>query len=149
MFFQIATILCIIILIFLFYFSLRKDDPMEERTGQEVWMIRCRRIAPTSSGILRRMLMYGRADDEAELPEGSFYLGNNILLNDIVLNVRDRIRLYLNVQPDKVLLTVLKGKVQISGYTYYQDSAKQIVIRDHMEVSTNEAKLIFKRRWVN
>ena len=91
------------------------------------------------------MLLFRRQMDEASLPEGNFYLGSNVLLDDIVLNTEKSIRLYLNVMPDKVLLTVLKGQVKINGYIYQKDQNRQIVIHDHMEVFANEARLIFRK----
>ena len=91
------------------------------------------------------MLLFSRQQDEASLSEGRFYLGSNVLLDDIVLNTKKSIRLYLNVMPDKVLLTVLKGRVKINGYIYYKDQNRQIIIRDYMEVFANEERLIFRK----
>ena len=143
-YFQLAAVLFLVIIIVLLYFYLRRGDG-EERTGKDIWTLRCQRIEPTSGIRLSRMLLFRRYLDEASLPEGSFYLGGNVLLDDIVLNTKKSIRLYLNVMPDKVLLTVLKGRIKINGYVYYKDQNRQIIIRDHMEVFANEAKLIFRK----
>lgn len=143
-YFQLAAVLFLIITIVFLYFYLRKGDG-EERTGKDIWMLRCRRTAPASGIGLRQMLLFRRQRDEASLPEGSFYLGSNVLLDDIVLNTKKSIRLYLNVMPDKVLLTVLKGQVKINGYIYQKDQNRQIVIHDYMEVFANEARLIFRK----
>ena len=143
-YFQLAAVLFLVIIIVFLYFYLRKEDG-EEKMGKDIWTLRCQRIEPTSGIRLSRMLLFRRYLDEASLPEGSFYLGGNVLLDDIVLNTKKSIRLYLNVMPDKVLLTVLKGRVKINGYVYYKDQNRQIIIRDHMEVFANEAKLIFRK----
>ena len=143
-YFQLAAVLFLVIIIVFLYFYLRKGDG-EERMGKDIWTLRCRRIEPISGIGLRRMLLFRRQQDEALLPEGSFYLGSNVLLDDIVLNTKKSIRLYLNVMPDKVLLTVLKGRVKINGYVYYKDQNRQIIIRDHIEVFANEARLIFRK----
>ena len=143
-YFQIAAILFLIgIIIFLFIYLVKEDG--EERTGKDIWRLRCRRIAPISGNGLRQLLLFRRRHDDAALQEGSFYLGSNILLDDIVLNTGKSIRLYLNVMPDKVLLTVLKGQVKINGYIYQKDQNRQIVIHDYMEVFANEARLIFRK----
>lgn len=143
-YFQLAAVLFLIITIVFLYFYLRKGDG-EERTGKDIWMLRCRRTAPVSGIGLRQILLFRRQRDEASLPEGNFYLGSNVLLDDIVLNTEKSIRLYLNVMPDKVLLTVLKGQVKINGYIYQKDQNRQIVIHDYMEVFANEARLIFRK----
>ena len=114
-YFQLAAVLFLVIIIVLLYFYLRRGDG-EERTGKDIWTLRCRRIEPTSGIGLIRMLLFRRQQDEASLSEGSFYLGSNVLLDDIVLNTKKSIRLYLNVMPDKVLLRVVKERVRIHGY---------------------------------
>ena len=143
-YFQLLAVLFLFIISVFMCFYLRKGDG-EERTGKDIWMLRCRRTAPISGIRLRQMLLFRRQRDEASLPEGNFYLGSNVLLDDIVLNTEKSIRLYLNVMSDKVLLTVLKGQVKINGYIYQKDQNRQIVIHDYMEVFANEARLIFRK----
>lgn len=143
-YFQLLAVLFLFIISVFLCFYLRKENG-EERTGKNIWTIRCRRTAPVSGFGLHQMLLFRRQQDEASLPEGSFYLGSNMLLDDIVLNTKKSIRLYLNVMPDKVLLTVLKGQVKINGYIYQKDQNRQIVIHDYMEVFANEARLIFRK----
>lgn len=143
-YFQLLAVLFLFIIIVFLYFYLRKGDG-EERMGKDIWSLRCRRTVPASGIGLRQMLLFRRRRDEASLPEGSFYLGSNVLLDDIVLNTRKSIRLYLNVMPDKVLLTVLKGQVKINGYIYQKDQNRQIVIHNYMEVFANEARLLFRK----
>ena len=143
-YFQLLAVLFLFIIIVFLYFYLRKGDG-EERMGKDIWTLRCRRTVPASGIGLRQMLLFRRRRDEASLPEGSFYLGSNVLLDDIVLNTRKSIRLYLNVMPDKVLLTVLKGQVKINGYIYQKDQNRQIVIHNYTEVFANEARLLFRK----
>lgn len=143
-YFQMMAVLFLFIIIICLYFYLRKGDG-KERTGKDIWILRSRRTASISGIGLRQILLFRRQRDEVLLPEGSFYLGSNVLLDDIVLDTRKNIRLYLNVMTDKVLLTVLKGQVKINGYIYQKDQNRQIVIRDYMEVFANEAKLIFRK----
>ena len=143
-YFQLLAVLFLFIISVFLCFYLRKENG-EERTGKNIWTIRCRRTAPVSGFGLHQMLLFRRQQDQASLPEGSFYLGSNMLLDDIVLNTKKSIRLYLNVMPDKVLLTVLKGQVKINGYIYQKDQNRQIVIHDYMEVFANEARLIFRK----
>lgn len=143
-YFQLLAVLFLFIISVFLRFYLREENG-EERTGKNIWTIRCRRTAPVSGFGLRQVLLFHRQMDEASLPEGNFYLGSNVLLDDIVLNTEKSIRLYLNVMPDKVLLTVLKGQVKINGYIYQKDQNRQIVIHDYMEVFANEARLIFRK----
>lgn len=143
-YFQLLAVLFLFTISVFLCFYLRKENG-EERTGKNIWTIRCRRTAPVSGFGLRQILLFRRQRDEASLPEGSFYLGSNMLLDDIVLNTKKSIRLYLNVMPDKVLLTVLKGQVKINGYIYQKDQNRQIVIHNYMEVFANEARLIFRK----
>ena len=143
-YFQLLAVLFLFIISVFLCFYLRKENE-EERTGKNIWTIRCRRTAPVSGFRLRQVLLFRRQMDEASLPEGNFYLGSNVLLDDIVLNTEKSIRLYLNVMTDKVFLTVLEGQVKINGYIYQKDQNRQIVIHDYMEVFANEARLIFRK----
>ena len=143
-YFQLLAVLFLVIISVFLCFYLRKGDG-EERTGKDIWMLRCRRTAPASGIGLRQILLFRRQMDEASLPEGNFYLGSNVLLDDIVLNTEKSIRLYLNVMTDKVFLTVLEGQVKINGYIYQKDQNRQIIIHDYMEVFANEARLIFRK----
>ena len=71
-----------------------------------------------------------------------------MILDDIVVDTKNKIRLYLNVQPDKVLLTVLKGSLRIRERVYEQDQTRQIVINDHMVIFFDGIKLTCRKgRW--
>lgn len=68
-----------------------------------------------------------------------------MILDDIVVDTKNKIRLYLNVQPDKVLLTVLKGSLRIRERVYEQDQTRQIVINDHMVIFFDGIKITFRK----
>lgn len=143
--FQILTILFLAIILIFLAFLLKRGGTMTEKAGRDIWLIKCKRISPSTCGFLRSMLFSRKGKAEITLTEGSFYLGNHMLRDDIVLQTGAAIRLYLNVTAEKIFVTVLKGSVQVGGHTYNPDDSMQIVIRDYMEILHNDQKLIFRK----
>ena len=127
-YFQLLAVLFLFIISVFLCFYLRKKmgkKEQEKTSGQSVADVQHRFL---DSDCARCSYSAGQMD-EASLPEGNFYLGSNVLLDDIVLNTEKSIRLYLNVMTDKVFLTVLEGQVKINGYIYQKDQNRQIVIQ--------------------
>ena len=65
-YFQLAAVLFLVIIIVFLYFYLRKEDG-EERMGKDIWTLRCQRIEPTSGIRLSRMLLFRRYLDEVSI----------------------------------------------------------------------------------
>lgn len=58
-YFQLLAMLFLFIISVFLCFYLRKEDG-EERTGKDIWMLRCRRTAPVPRIGLRQMLLFRR-----------------------------------------------------------------------------------------
>ena len=142
--FQLLTVIFLfIILVLLGFLSGNKDR--NDRTGKTIWTIESDRSVAGLSDIWKRCIFIHKGEDRVELPEGSFYLGSSMILDDIVVYTKNKIRLYLNVQPDKVLVTVLKGSLIIRERVYEQDQTRQIVINDHMVIFFDGIKITFRK----
>lgn len=142
--FQLLTVIFLfIILVLLGFLSGNKDKT--DRTGKTIWIIESDRSVTGFSDIWKRWIFTYKGEDKLELPEGSFYLGNSMILDDIVVDTKNKIRLYLNIQPDQVLITVLKGSLRIRERVYEQDQTQQIAINDHMVIFFDGIKITFKK----
>lgn len=144
--FQILTLLSLFSVLVSLEILIRKQEKMTEKAGRDVWYIKCKRTSESTRGILKKILFLKHGKETIALEEGTYYIGHNAICNDIVLKTNEKIRMYLNITSKKVLVTILKGKIHIGGYTYYPDASKQIIIREHENVFINDHKLIFKKK---
>lgn len=143
--FQLLTVIFLfIILVLLGFLSGNKDKT--DRTGKTIWTIECDRAVAGSSDTWRHFFFRKNGVDKVDIPEGTFYLGNNIILDDIVIDTKKKIRLYLNVQTNQILVTVLEGTIRVNESFYERDKTKQINLHDHMEFFVNGIKIILKRK---
>ena len=82
------------------------------------------------------------------LQEGSYWIGNGIG-NDICLRAKGgRVKLLLNVQRDKLLITVLKGSIRMNTVTYKSNEKEQIVVPEQTKVFIEDFQLQFVRERV-
>lgn len=71
------------------------------------------------------------------------------MTDDLYLDVSGkRVRLYINVQSDRLFLTVIQGAVHIEYHTYEADQGKRIEIPDRTKVIVSDLELEFIRKKV-
>ncbi len=121
------------------------DSSSADWSEAYIWRVKCSQIAPVRLGVLKSLFLNRKCRTEAFLPEGPFFLGTNVLKNDLILLSSKKVRLYLNVLPEKVLLTVLQGEVHVNGHSFRNNPGKQIVIRDWSQISIEEVQLEFRK----
>lgn len=142
--FQLLTVIFLFIMLILLGFL--SKGKKNDRTGKAIWTIECDRAVAGSSDTWRHFFFRKNGVDKVDIPEGTFYLGNNIILDDIVIDTKKKIRLYLNVQTNQILVTVLEGTIRVNESFYEQDKTKQINLHDHMAFFINGIKIILKRK---
>ena len=137
--FQLGTILCL----FIFVVTAVSELIIGHTGGnacETLWFVRAQRLGGRPT---RRMK--GLSDTIA-LPEDTFLMGNRIW-DDIYIDTGGgRIRLYLNVQKDKILLSVLKGQVVIHNHIVEENRYTTIEIQDFTKVIAGDISLQFQRK---
>lgn len=146
--FQVCTV-CLLIFFTLLELveMLLKQRRMDGRKAA-LWMVRAKRIGTAKKNFRTRLLTFGGRAQEAELGEDR-YLAGNRMTDDLYLDVSGkRVRLYINVQSDRLFLTVIQGAVHIEYHTYEADQGKRIEIPDRTKVIVSDLELEFIRKKV-
>ena len=75
-----------------------------------------------------------------------YYMGNRIY-DDIYIKTpsQPRVRAYLNVHEDKIIMTVLKGKALVNGAKHEADCRERIILSEFTNVSFAGAEIAFQR----
>jgi len=124
---QIITVLVMGVLTVFLLREITRSSAEEEESGEAFWTIK---LPP----------------DRLDMPTGNYLLGNG-MFNDIYIDTgREPLRMYLNIQKNKIFVTVLKGKIRISDKTYKSNRREQIIIEDNTRVYAGNIQLKFLKR---
>lgn len=130
------------------WFSISRSKESLDKAENELWYVRARRTGPAKGGI--RSILLGRRNLSERIALGEErYLAGNRLVDDLYIDASGkRVRLFINVQKDKVFLTVLRGSVFISTCVYEADKTKRVEIKDMTKVVVSDVELEFIRKRV-
>lgn len=123
-------------------------DALENGEEETIWRLRARRIGTAKAN--RRQALFGEhvLKPEIGLPVGR-YLAGNRMLDDLYIDTSGkRFRLFLNVQADRVYLSILKGEVRIQNHRYGPDETKRIELSDWSKIQMDDVELQFIREKV-
>ena len=124
---QVAVVLIMVVLTAFLYKKIAMLSVGEEEVGEAFWIIK---LPP----------------DRLDLPVGNYLVGNG-MFNDIYIDTgNEPLRMYWNIQKNKVLVTVLKGKIRISDKTYKSNQKEQILIEDNTRIYVGNLQLKFLKR---
>lgn len=144
-FFEVLTVGAILAFTIVECISMSWKSESLDKEGKKLWDVRARRIGPAKMNIYNLFLknkMFERIALEEER-----YLAGNRMRDDFYIDVSGkRIRLFINVQQDKIYLTVLKGLVEISNCIYEADKTRRIEINDMTRVVVSDIELEFIRK---
>lgn len=116
-----------------------------DKEGKKLWDVRARRIGPAKVNIYN--LLFKNKMFERIALEEERYLAGNRMRDDFYIDVSGkRIRIFINVQQDKIYLTVLNGSVVISNCIYEADKTRRIEINDMTRVVVSDIELEFIRK---
>ena len=142
-----GSLLCFLICEIASFLTQRK--PLVSR-GEILWNVKAVRTGSVKFGLRRFLLMAGLPKvNEMPLEEGTYLIGNDRGC-DIYLDVsgRGRTRLFLDVRPECVYLTVMKGTVTIAGTQYHANPGSRMELQEYMRIRVGNADLILqKERW--
>lgn len=125
---------------------LMKSNKMKEDNGKIVWNISSERI-----GVARRdfwKLIRGDRSLEANisLSEGCYILGNRWGDEIYIDSSGKRVKIYFNVQKEKIYLTVLKGRISINNHIYDANKSSRIRIMEYTRIKIQDIRVQFQRR---
>lgn len=143
--FELITILSLLALTVILYFSGETKRSPFDTQAETMWIMRARRVGP-ARWRLRSFLVRG-STEKIRLKEGTLIVGNRFKDECYVDDTGERILLFVNVQRQKILLSVLKGTIYISGECYEadEDVEGRIEVRSGMKIELNDVELEFIR----
>lgn len=115
---------------------------------QTFWVVQMQRMGSTPRNLSYFWRKHRGMWNELELPLGVFFAGNRWRDTIYVGTDGERVRLFLNVQKNEIVLTVLEGRVQTRTGIYEANQSKQITLQDSSKVMIGDVELQFFRKKV-
>ena len=120
-------------------------------TEVKIWRLKARSVQ-AAEGVAGALMKYKQLTSEVLLGKEQYYVGNRIY-DDIYIksDSKARVRAYLNVHEDRILMTVLKGKVFVNEKEYVENCKKRITLGEFSNVRFADTDMVFqklkKERW--
>ena len=145
--FELITILSLFVLTVALWFSgeIRRKPLDVEDESMTMWTMRARRIGPAKWRL--RSLFARESTEKIRLTEGTLTVGNRLKDECYIDDTGERVKLFLNVQRQKILVNVLKGRVYVGGECYEvdEDVDGRIEMRSGMKIELDDVELEFIR----
>lgn len=145
--FELITILSLFVLTVALYLSGDMHRPLDvEDESMTMWTMRARRVGP-SKWRVHSFLVRGSNNEKIRLTEGTLIVGNRLKDECYIDDTGERVKLFLNVQRQKVLVNVLKGRAYVGGECWEadEDVDGRIEVRSGMKIELNDVELEFIR----
>lgn len=120
-------------------------------TEVKIWRLKARSVQ-AAEGVIGALMKYKQLTSEVLLGKEHYYIGNRVY-DDIYIksDSKARVRAYLNVHKDRIIMTVLKGKVFINEKEYVADCKKRITLSEFSNIRIADTEMVFqklkKERW--
>ena len=112
------------------------------------WSVHMQRMGSTPRNFSYFWRKYRGMREELELPLGVFFAGNRWRDTIYLGTGGERVRLFLNVQKNEIVLTVLEGSVQTRTGIYEANQSRQIALQDFSKLMIGDVELQFFRKKV-
>ena len=146
--FQMSTLLCLAGLLVKLYGLQRKEhqEHQTEEMAAPVWTVICERTGSSAPSLKNKWIRNkSNRQTQISLEEGDFYVGNSFWRDDVLVDLRENGRIYLHVEREEVLLTVLQGQIVISGHNLERNETKEYPIRTRTKVEFYDMTLTFQK----
>ena len=117
-----------------------------EDQGKITWNIISERTGTVKNSIWNIFTRKQLLQDRIGLSEGCYFMGNRRIDEIYVDSSGPRIKLYINVQRERVFLTVLKGYVSIENHTVYANDTIRLEIMEYSKIRIADIELQFSKR---
>ena len=143
--FELITIISLLALTVIFYLSGETKRGPFDTQAETLWTMRARRGGPARWG-LRSFFARG-SSEKIRLEEGTLIVGNRLRDECYIDDTGERVKLFLNIQRQKVLVNVLKGRAYVGGECWGadEDVDGRIEVRSGMKIELNDVELEFIR----
>ena len=142
--FQLCTMFFMLCLTMKFILDLRKDIFVAENS-EPLWVVSTQRVKPARYTIRNIVLSGRKLSNSVTLHQESLILGNG-MFDDVYIDTSGhRVKLYLNVQRDKIFLSVLKGSVMIDNNTFVANKKEIIPLEEFSQVKIEDVLLRFTK----
>lgn len=143
--FELISILSLLALTVILYFSGETKRSPFDTQAETMWTMRARRVGP-ARWCLRSFFVRG-SSEKIRLEEGTLIVGNRLRDECYIDDTGERVKLFLNVQRQKVLVNVLKGRAYVGGECLEadEDVDGRIEVRSGMKIELNDVELEFIR----
>lgn len=144
----IGTLVIFVALIELQSLSWREKGADKE---VKIWRLKARSVQ-AAGGVVGALMKYKQLTSEVLLGKEHYYIGNRVY-DDVYIksDSKARTRAYLNVHEDRIIMTVLKGKVFVNEKEYVADYKKRITLSEFSDVRIADTEMVFQRlkkgRW--
>ena len=120
-------------------------------TEAKIWRLKARSVQ-AAGGVVGALMKYKQLTSEVLLGKEHYYIGNRIY-DDVYIksDSKARVRAYLNVHKDRILMTVIRGEVFVDERVYAADCKKRITLSEFSNVRFADTDMVFqklkKERW--
>ena len=114
-------------------------------TEVKIWRLKAR-SAQAAKGVMGALMKYKQLTSEVLLGKEHYYIGNRVY-DDVYIksDSKARVRAYLNVHEDRILMTVLKGKIFVNEKEYVENCKKRITLSEFSGVRIADTDMVFQR----
>ncbi len=124
-------------------------DGFDRAEGEAMWILYGERVGQRRIALpnLVMRLFTKKADMKTTiaLDENQYYMGNRYRDHLFIDAPGPRVKLLLNVHPDVVYVSVLKGSVQIANYEYEANHSQRIPLREFDKLKIGSVNVHFRK----
>lgn len=144
--FQITTITALIILTIYQWILLRFRIKTGESESEAIWDIHSERKGAAKHCFWNVFKSELGLQTDLAICEGCYFMGNRYRDDVYVDSYGQRVRLYLNIQFERIYITVVKGCVRIDNRVFEADLESRIEIPEHTTIRIGDIDLQFRKR---
>lgn len=145
---QLIAIFMLAILVIGLWLRTWKEERAAKSYDKTFWLVQMQRMGKAPKNLSYFLRKKSGIGEELHLPLGVFFAGNR-WTDTIYLGVGgERVRLFLNIQKEEIVLTVLEGKIQTKNGVYEANKREQISIHDFTKIVVGDLELQFLRKKV-
>ena len=142
--FQVLTVIALLALTVQEGIRLKKQCHRRDPCDKAVWKIISEQTGTVKSSFrLHRKIRKG-FQHKVSLGEGCYFFGNRRRDEIYIDTSGQRVKMYLNVQQDRIYLTILKGNISINNQSYTEDRSSRIEISKYT-MKINDIEVRFER----
>ena len=144
--FELITIGAMFLCTIYEWYATRSVKDVGEVCGEIIWTMLAERTGAAKCGFWQKVMKKKALSTSIPLSEGT-YIVSNRFINDIYVEASGPIvKLYLNVQKNKVYVSVLKGHISIDNCTCYSNRTTRVEIPEYSRLRIADVEVQFCRK---